>query len=385
MFSVVIPAFNCEKTIYRVMESVLYQTRLDLIDEVIIINDGSTDNTEIIIKDFIQENDRYEQFIYIYQENQGVSAARNKGIRIAKGEWIALLDSDDIWKKGKIERQYEVITKNKNMIFLGSSYPGLIGFKKYLSGVIKVTPKQLCIRNIPSTPSVVFRKDDGVNLGLFNEERRYGEDIAFFQKFLLRDSYYLLCEDLIELSIGKKYFAESGLSSNLIKMHKGRKQNTIELFNMGLISGRFLILMQMFNEIKYLRRKVFSIIYKLWNRDYKRGDKMFSVIIPAYNCEETITKSLDSVKNQTRYDLIKEIIIVNDGSTDETGKVIEQYISDNPDMKCIYMQQENHGVSYARNQGIMRANGKWIALLDADDVWLPDKIERQFEIISGGG
>ena len=339
----------------------------------------------MMVRLIIRENDRSVKFVYIYQENKGVSATRNRGIRIAKAEWIALLDSDDIWKKEKIERQYEVIMKSKDMIFLGSSYPGFGGFKKYLSGVIKVTPRQLCIRSIPSTPSVVFRKEDGIKLGLFNEERRYGEDIAFFQKFLLRDSYYLLCEDLIEVSIGKKYFAESGLSSNLIKMHQGRKQNAVELFHMGLISKQFLFLMQMFNEIKYFRRKLFSIIFTLRNRDAQRGVDMFSVIVSAYNCEKTIAKSLDSVKNQTRYDLIKEIIIINDGSTDQTGNVIEQYISSNPEMKCIYMRQENHGISHARNQGIMRANGKWIALLDCDDVWMPDKIERQYKHMFGNG
>ena len=108
MFSVVIPAYNCEKTIERVLDSVMAQTRFDLITEIIVINDGSTDNTDAIIKDYIKRK-QGNKINYIIQENHGVSYTRNKGIRIAEGEWIALLDSDDIWNPVKIERQYEVI------------------------------------------------------------------------------------------------------------------------------------------------------------------------------------------------------------------------------------------------------------------------------------
>ena len=111
MFSVVIPAYNCEKTIECVIESVLSQTAFDLIDEVVIINDGSTDGTENIIKNLIENKKLGDLIHYVYQENHGVSYTRNKGIELAKAEWIALLDSDDIWLSNKIERQAEVINK----------------------------------------------------------------------------------------------------------------------------------------------------------------------------------------------------------------------------------------------------------------------------------
>ena len=65
---------------------------------------------------------------------------------------------------------------------------------------------------------------------------------------------------------------------------------------------------------------------------------MFSVIIPVYNCERTIRQVLDSVRIQTRFDLVEEIIVLNDGSTDQTGKVIADYISSNPAMPIEYFQ-----------------------------------------------
>ena len=109
---------------------------------------------------------------------------------------------------------------------------------------------------------------------------------------------------------------------------------------------------------------------------------MFSVIIPVYNCEKTVRQVLDSVRMQTRFDLVEEIIVLNDGSTDRTGKIIEDYISGNPAMPIRYFQHKNHGVSYTRNRGIHAAKAEWIALLDGDDVWLEQKLERQAQILA---
>lgn len=99
--SVIIPSHNRAHTLPRALDSVLTQTRAA--DEIIVIDDGSSDGTEILLRD------RYPQVDYRYQPNRGVSAARNAGIRIATGDWVALLDSDDAWLPGKLERQLAAI------------------------------------------------------------------------------------------------------------------------------------------------------------------------------------------------------------------------------------------------------------------------------------
>ena len=105
---------------------------------------------------------------------------------------------------------------------------------------------------------------------------------------------------------------------------------------------------------------------------------MISVVIPAYNAEKTIIECINSVLNQTRIDLIEEIIIVDDGSKDQTANVVRE----NFDNKLIrIISKSNGGVSSARNTGIKSAKGKWIALLDSDDIWLPNKIEKQVKAI----
>ena len=94
MISVVIPAYNAESTIVDCINSVLRQTRVDLVDEILVVDDGSLDNTVKYIRDEIDSN----IVRIISKENGGVSTARNAGIKNAKGKWIALLDSDDVWK-----------------------------------------------------------------------------------------------------------------------------------------------------------------------------------------------------------------------------------------------------------------------------------------------
>jgi len=99
-----------------------------------------------------------------------------------------------------------------------------------------------------------------------------------------------------------------------------------------------------------------------------------SVVIPAYNVGKFIARTLDSVLAQTRR--ADEIIVVDDGSTDETSEVVARYGD-----KVKYIRQENAGVGAARNTAIKAAQHQWIAFLDGDDEWLPEKLQRQMELL----
>lgn len=98
-----------------------------------------------------------------------------------------------------------------------------------------------------------------------------------------------------------------------------------------------------------------------------------SVIIPVYNCAEFINDAVESVLVQTYKDY--EIIIVDDGSTDNLRERLELFAD-----KIRYIHQENKGHSCARNTGIKQARGEFIAFLDADDIWLPDKLKLQIAV-----
>lgn len=99
-----------------------------------------------------------------------------------------------------------------------------------------------------------------------------------------------------------------------------------------------------------------------------------SVIIPTYNRARYICRAVNSVLNQTITD--HEIIIVDDGSTDNTKEVLAQY-----DNRIVYLPQSNKGISASRNRGISAARGKYIAFLDSDDWWAPEKLAEQVKVL----
>ena len=107
--SVIIPTYNRRRTLSRAIESVLNQTIKAT--EILIVDDGSTDRTG----DWVQS--RYPRIKYINQSNKGVSSARNTGIRSARSNWIAFLDSDDEWINNKLEEQVNALNKDKELKF----------------------------------------------------------------------------------------------------------------------------------------------------------------------------------------------------------------------------------------------------------------------------
>lgn len=100
----------------------------------------------------------------------------------------------------------------------------------------------------------------------------------------------------------------------------------------------------------------------------------FSVIVPVYNGAETVSRALDSVLEQTHP--AKEVIVIDDGSTDHTARVVREYGS-----AVRYMRTRNCGVSAARNTGAAMAKGEWLAFLDADDWYYPRRLEWHARLI----
>src|SRR3989338_149331 len=99
-----------------------------------------------------------------------------------------------------------------------------------------------------------------------------------------------------------------------------------------------------------------------------------SVIIPTYNRPQYLLLAIESVLKQTFQDF--EIIVTGDGAPDSTRVMVEKYKD-----KVRFVNQEHMGISAARNNGIRYATGEWIAFLDDDDIWLPEKLKRQIDAI----
>ena len=171
--SAIIPTFNRIDLLKRAIDSVLNQSIKPY--DIIVVDDGSTDGTS----DMIQQ--KYKSIKLIQQKNSGVSAARNNGIKNAQGDWIALLDSDDEWKKNKLEEQVNKLTDNPKYEFCHTNEIWIRNgirvnqkkrHKKY-GGFIFDKCLDIC-RISPS--SVLFNKNIFNHIGWFNDKLPVCED-----------------------------------------------------------------------------------------------------------------------------------------------------------------------------------------------------------------
>lgn len=176
--SAIIPTFNREEHILNAIKSIQNQTFA--VDEIIVIDDGSTDNTKECLKN--------ENIRYIYQENSGVSSARNRGIKEAKNEWITFLDSDDIWEDSKIENHLNIHKQHPTLL---SSYTDEQWINK--GKVIKLKAHQE--KEEPSflnslrlckigTSTFFCHKSIFTDIGYFDEELTVCEDYDLWLRIL---------------------------------------------------------------------------------------------------------------------------------------------------------------------------------------------------------
>jgi glycosyltransferase involved in cell wall biosynthesis len=256
--SVVIPMYNSKDTIIRTLNSIKNQTAFNQITEVIIVNDGSTDNSLDLVKDY-NESNKQMPLVIINKPNGGVSSARNAGMKAAKGEWIALLDSDDDWLPEKIEIQIKTIKEHPEIDFLGGAINdrGLKILWKQINGLYKANIKDVCLKMFPQPSTAIFKRSIFEQIGGFDEKQSYSEDGNYFLKVCSKYNYYYLPIQVVYYAGGKP-FGTSGLSSNLKKMYKGNIKNIKELKRDSMISNKFYMFLRVFYWVKYIRRIIIT-------------------------------------------------------------------------------------------------------------------------------
>lgn len=161
LVSVIMPAYNSGRFISIAIDSVMNQTYTDW--ELLIVDDCSTDNTAKIVSDYLVKDKRIKYFKNL--SNSGAAASRNKAVKEAKGQYLAFLDSDDIWKSEKLEKQINFMRKNK-YTFTCTSYSKIDKYGENLHRTVNALTIDYedMLRRCPGNSTVVY---DASKLGKF--------------------------------------------------------------------------------------------------------------------------------------------------------------------------------------------------------------------------
>lgn len=366
--SVVIPTYNRADYISAAIESVLSQDVEKVEFQILLVDDGSTDNTKEIVK-------KYKEVEFIPIKHVGIPATvRNVGISKATGEFIAFLDSDDFWPADKIRRQISLFDdENTNLVYGQAELVTKDGVptKSYV-----VPEKELDYgedlelllksNSIPNS-SVIMRTSILKELGGLNESKElFGiEDYAMWLRVALLypktiksvrfvSAYYRQHSENISISDPLTAI------SRIVRAHSRLlSEKTIDESTKTLIDNRV------------------TADHHAYRAEYAKlhGKPDVSVVMSVYNGERYLKAAIDSILAQTHHNF--ELILINDGSSDNTTQILATY----QDKRLYVVEQTNHGLVYSLNRGCKIAAGDFIARMDADDISTPSRFEKQLEVL----
>lgn len=249
LISIIMAAYNAEKTIEQAINSVLRQTYTDF--ELLVVNDCSKDRTVELVKSIAAKDSRVRLISNV--KNSGVSYTRKHGLEEAKGSWIAILDSDDAWAPEKLEKQIELQNRtNADLLFTGSAFMDSEGrpIDWYLHAPAEVTYRQLLKQNVLSNSSALVRK------ALYAKYYAVGdgmhEDFAIWLSILKEEGRkaYGVDEPLLIYRIAK-----SSKSGNKVKAAK-MNWNTYRYVGLNVVEAAYYEAWYMFkNVMKYANLK----------------------------------------------------------------------------------------------------------------------------------
>ena len=209
--TIIMPAFNSAKYIGPAIQSAIDQTFTDW--ELLIFNDGSTDNTDEVVEPFLSDL----RIRYIKQENLGQPKTRNKGVRMAKGNLIALLDADDIWKPAKLEKQVAIFDKYPDVGVCGTAMElirptgEVFGVSERKEFYGRVVPGLVTGELAVAMSASVTRREVYDKIGFFDEGfLPFSMDYDFWLRASLEYMFYNLEEKLVQYRTGHPSISQEG-------------------------------------------------------------------------------------------------------------------------------------------------------------------------------
>ncbi|XVN41147.1 MAG: glycosyltransferase [Rickettsia endosymbiont of Argas persicus] len=380
--SIIIPVYNGANYMREAIDSALAQTYKNI--EIIVINDGSRDDgkTEQIALFY------GDKIRYFSKENGGCASALNVGIENMKGEYFSWLSHDDVYYPNKVEHQVNILNKLENkdtILYCGYE---LINSKSQSLYFIKPDQKHSKEKlNIPLfallhglihgctllIPSKYFKE-----IGLFDETLKHTQDYDYWFKLFRIAPIYFDSEILIK---SREHPEQSThVVPNQLKEAEAlwsgflEKITEEEMIEVGDSVHEFLYHAAAFcKQAGYIESS--KLAYSMGEPELPKIK--ISVIMPVYNSINFAIQAIESVLAQTHENF--ELIVINDGSTEDTTKLQEICRKDS---RIIYISQKNKGPAAARNLGIEKATGKYIAFINATDLFMPNKLESQLKFMA---
>lgn len=379
--SIIMPVYNGGRFFEEALQSALAQDYENI--EIVVINDGSTDDGETgrIAR---RHKDR---IVYIEQENTGTGGALNRGIRAMTGDIFCWLSHDDRFEPHKTSEQVEFYRKlDRPDAIVFSDYflmnqdgdiyyrvalphhemverPRLPVFRRYINGCTVFIPRHLL-------------KGEGP----FKAEYRYTQDYRLWAELQRSSTFFHLNKPLVHQRLHRGQGSHDAPAlpeadqfwTTLVDQVPGPTR--LSLFGSD---RRFFREMAAFLEETSHLEAAESVRSRM---EAPNDDVTVSVVIPFFNEIDLVLRALSTVTIQTHSNL--EIILVDDGSTEDTGRLVA--ISEQ-DSRITLLRQPNQGPGSARNTGLSVSTGEYVAFLDADDMWLPHKVEVQLQAMREAG
>jgi len=380
LVTIITVCFNSGKTLRQCIQSVLNQTYTNI--EYIIIDGLSKDNTLDIIKSNKNNID-----YFISEPDRNLYHAMNKGIALASGEFILILNSDDWYTPDCVETLIKAI-KYSNCSFVSA-------LAQYVDD--KSNPVEL-MRTMPFDSSVRLRmplrhETMLIPAKIYNDVGNYSEQYKIIADFHLTTQIFEQNYSHYEVPRPLMYFRNTGVSStDLTNLFKERIKLVGDKFsflttqeqslfgNLGKLTAinienlakKYHLKTNFIHTLKdyFEDRKKISQVhawkdYQInWNAIYPKEIPLVSVILPIYNAEDTLSKAIDSILAQGIQNI--ELICINDQSPDQSEQIIKKYL--NKDKRIVYLKNTiNIGLGASRNKGIRHSKGRYIFHIDPDD------------------
>jgi len=306
--SVIMSAYNAEKYIAEAIESILNQTFKNF--EFIIINDCSTDNSLKIIKKYMKKDKRI--ILINNKKNFGRAKSRNRGLKIAKGKYIAILDSDDVSLSERFEKQYNFLEQHQDVFLVGTGSINIDenGIKKSISKPIcsfKKISKILPFNNCIFHPSIMFRNGDKY---FYREKFPYSQDYDLYLRLLSKGKRLVnMPEILIKYRINphavswtksakQKLFAEKAKKFYHQRLEHGKEEynrfdpNTILNINVEKSADKFILKCEIESSFRINNFKTTKIFCKRYFKHYG----VFNKILIYYFLSFTGKKFVNNIR-----------------------------------------------------------------------------------------